>query len=203
MTAYDWSRVSRETLERLARATDCHGPEGSALRAARAEALVGRTRAEVDREIGAIVRDYVRDVGAENAFGTMSRDRSRLLRLVAEPLDLPPVIDCEFPEAAEACSCEESERLKARIAELEDKGYRATALLIEAQQQASTAEARVRELEMALENAQASARGRGERVLDAESALRALRERIEKAVAVLSTGQCRNCCPEALRFLRD
>jgi hypothetical protein len=30
----------------------------------------------------------------------------------------------------------------------------------------------------------------------------ALQKRIEKAVAVLSTGQCRNCCPEALRFLR-
>jgi hypothetical protein len=162
MTVYDWSRVSRETLEAMADAVcDKHVSMGSAherIEKAKAEALVPplRTRAEVDREIAELIRDYIRDQGPESAFGTMSRDRGRLLRLVAEPLDLPPVIDCEFPEAApdecerggdciesithpgfcarreremprrvpgetdpEPCSCEESERLKARVRELE------------------------------------------------------------------------------------
>lgn len=106
-----------------------------------------RTRAKVDAEIAEMVRDYVRDVGARDAFGSMERDRQKLLALVAEPT--APEIDplhptgrctcsgegrcdwcilacpgCSFRRCdcqcdPEVCSCEESERLKARVRELE------------------------------------------------------------------------------------
>ncbi len=164
---YDWSRVSRETLERLAQsihtshaadvASDAHLQER--LGDARTEAIVPplRTRAEVDAEIAQKVRNcYMPTTGVH----VYPEHLENLGELVAEPLapDPGPIIDCEFPEAApgpdecerggdciesitrpgfcakceremprrvhgaadpEACSCEESERLKARVRELE------------------------------------------------------------------------------------
>jgi hypothetical protein len=91
----------------------------------RKQALVPplRTRAEVDAEISEIVREYTRDVGALSAFGSMGRDRQKLLSLVAEPLAPDPnhtdVIS--HPDDHEPCSCEESERLKLQVAELSSR----------------------------------------------------------------------------------
>lgn len=68
MTVYDWSKVSRETLERLTESVHTsHAADVASdkylqerLVQARAEALVPplRTRAEVDAEIVGIIRDY-------------------------------------------------------------------------------------------------------------------------------------------------
>lgn len=104
---YDWSRVSRETLERLASATDLWAGEFDeqplhagvtkdycrAMAAARTEALVPplRTRAEVDAEIAREIREstesgiYCEDCLCPEGGGDNGR-AERIRALCREPL---------------------------------------------------------------------------------------------------------------------
>lgn len=115
------------------------------------------------------------------------------------------------PDDDRPCSCEESERLKARITELEA----GNALLLERVTQAND---RVRELEAELSGAQKAHEEQMAQLrkqdanncgamMASESALRALRERAEKALRILgpesgtfvNAGRCVTAAMAALR----